>query len=105
METGVRIEARSQNPRCPTEPPLAVRLLMSPAVDLKHGSTSQPVSRHGPEEECQGGDARSDEHADPDRTSEKEFLDVGFAYAQRAEGRRLGLSEEDKNGIKLVLMR
>ena len=104
METGVRIEARSQNPRCPTEPPLAVRLLMSPAVDLKHGSTSQPVSRHGPEEECQGSDARSDEHADPDCATDEKLLHVWLPNAEGTEWCRLGLTKEDKNRVELVLV-
>lgn len=63
------------------------------------------MSRHGPENERKRCNERRHESADPDRPSEKQFFDVGFSDPQGAEGRRFGLSKENKDGVEFVLMR
>ena len=51
---------------------------------------------HCPEDHRQRDSARRHEDRDPDGTTKKEFLDVGFADVKRAEGSGFGLAEEDE---------
>lgn len=104
VDVDLRIETQPENPRCPAVPLLAIRRLASLAADLIHGEVSQPVTRHGPEDEGQGCDTCGDEHANPYCATDEQLLHVRLFDAKGTEWGRLGLAEEDQNRIKLVLM-
>ena len=63
------------------------------------------MSGHGPEDHRERDGARRYQHGHPNRAPKEELLDVRLADVQRAEGRRLGLAEEDEHRIELVLVR
>lgn len=65
----------------------------------------QAMARHGPEYHGQGHRAGRDERGDPECPPDEELLHVRLANAQRAERRGLGLAQEDKDGVQLVLVR
>jgi len=57
-----------------------------------------------PEQHRQSCCERGDKYSDPDGTTHEEFLDVGFADGQCSERSGLRLAEENKDGIKFVLV-
>lgn len=57
------------------------------------------MARHSPEEERESCHASRDEDGDPDRAAKKKFLHVWLTDSEGTEWRRLGLAEEDKEGI------
>ena len=59
---------------------------------------------YSPEEQRERRYAGSDEDADPYCAPEEELLDVWLADAEGAERSRLGLAEEDKDGVEFVLV-
>ena len=62
------------------------------------------MTRHGPEEECQRGNASADKDCHPDCPSKEQLLDVRLTDSERPEGSRLGLAEEYEDRIQLVLV-
>lgn len=64
----------------------------------------ESMPRDGPKEKGQGCDAGSDQEADPNSSSYEELLDVRFSDREGAEWSRLGLPEENKDGVKFILM-
>jgi hypothetical protein len=62
------------------------------------------VSRNRPEEQRQSGDKHRDQDTNPDGATHQEFLDVRLANAESAERGCLGLAEENKDGVKFVLV-
>ena len=62
------------------------------------------MSRYGPEQQSKCRNARADENADPDCSTQEEFLHIRFANAKCTEGCRFGLAQEDEDWIKLVLI-
>ena len=62
------------------------------------------VSRNSPEQQRKSSDTCSNQHANPNRSSQQQLLDIRFSNGECSEGCRLGLAHEDEDRIKLVLM-
>ena len=59
---------------------------------------------HSPEEKGKGCHTGRDKDGDPYRAAKEKFLHVRLANSKRAERRRLGLAEENKDRVQLILM-
>jgi hypothetical protein len=63
------------------------------------------VTRNRPEDEGKCDDTDRDKNHDPDCSANEKFAHIGLANAKCAKWCSLGLHEENKDGVKFVLMR
>lgn len=84
-------------------------MAMSEYDDLRHQKATHPrsesVTRHSPEQKCQGCHDSRNEDRHPYSSTQKKFSYIGLLDSECSERCCLGLAEKDKNGIKLILMR